>query len=305
LEQDVAPAPVDPDLVARLLREALARRAALLEAEYPVRLFDRAGDGLSRLVVEKFGDAWRVSGGPEKAALLPVIREVLGNPPALYYRFGHEATGGPDDGVRVVREDGLDYEVALLPNRNTGLFLEARPARRWVRENSEGRRVLNLFAYTCAFGVAAAAGGARATVNVDTVPSALERGRRNYELNGLRVDGRSFWRSDVREALRRARKSGAAFDGIVLHPPPVETAGRRERRTDAVRDLEAMTTACRQVLAPGGWLLLAWTPPLLADDELHAAVGLGGPVWTGGCGEDFRCTPEQPGLRCFAYPAGR
>lgn len=287
--------------VAALVRAALVRRAELSGADFPVRLFDRAGDGLSRLVIERFGGAVRVSGGPEKAALLPVIREALGAPAELFYRFGHEAQGGPDGGVRVVQEDGLIYEVALLPHRNTGLFLEARGARRWVGQNAQGRRVLNLFAYTCAFGLAAAAGGARATTNVDAVPSVLARGRRNYELNGLPFDPRSFWKSDVRDALKRARKSGASFDGIVLHPPPVQTGGDRGRRTDAVRDLEVLCRACREVLAPGGWLLLAWTPWELDGEQIHEAAGFGVPRWVAPCEPDFRCTPQQPGLRSFAY----
>lgn len=300
-EQSASAAPLEAAEVAALVRAALERRAELSGTDFPVRLFDRAGDGLSRLVIERFGDALRISGGPEKAALLPAIREALGCPAELFYRFGHEAQGGPDGGVRVVKEDGLLFEVALLPHRNTGLFLEARGARRWVRQNAQGRRVLNLFAYTCAFGVAAAAGGARATTNVDAVPSALARGRRNYELNGLPIDGRTFWKSDVRDALKRARKSGARFDGVVLHPPPVETGGDRGRRTDAVRDLETLGRACREVLAPGGWLLLAWTPWELESEQIHEAVGLGLPRWIAPCEPDFQVTAQQPGLRSFAY----
>jgi 23S rRNA (cytosine1962-C5)-methyltransferase len=268
-----------------------------------VRLFDRAGDGLSRLVIERFGNAIRVQGGPEKQALLPAIREALGNPAELFYRFGHDALGGPDEGLRIVEEGGLRYEVALLPARNTGLFLEARGARRWVREHSAGRRVLNLFAYTCAFGVAAAAGRARSTVNVDPVPGVLARGKRNYELNGLPFDGRTFWRSDALESLKRARRSGASFDGIVLHPPPIHTGGTRGRRTEAPRDLVKLVDACRALLAPGGWLLLAWTPVELEESAIHAAVGLGQPTWVGQPEPDFCSTPKQPGLRAFAYVA--
>jgi len=286
-----------------LIQRALERRASLAHVEHPIRLFDRAADGLSRLVIERYGTAIRVAGGPEKAALLPAICEALGHPPELYFRFGPDSLGGPDEGTRTVREHGLAYEVALLPHRNTGLFLEARESRRWVRDHSQGRRVLNLFAYTCAFGVAAAAGGARSTTNVDAVPSVLARGRHNYELNGLPGDGRTCWRSDVREALKRAARSGAAFDGIVLHPPPVETGGDRGRRTDAARDLSALSTACRKVLAPDGWLLLAWTPCSVSEPELHAAVGLGAPQWTAPGEPDFPTTPGQPGLRSFVYRA--
>ncbi|MBI5543930.1 MAG: class I SAM-dependent methyltransferase, partial [Deltaproteobacteria bacterium] len=224
-----------------------------------------------------------------------------GDPPELFHRFGHLAMGGPDAGQRIVVEHGLRFEVGLLPHRNSGLFLEAREARRWVRAHAESRRILNLFAYTCAFGVAAAAGGARATTNVDAVPSALTKGRRNYDLNGLPHDGRTFAKSDVLEALKRARKSKAGFDGIVLHPPPLATGGARGRRTDGAKDFEKLVAACRDVLAPGGWLLVAWTATELPEAALTAAVGLGEPQELIRSGEDFSVTEQQPGLRALAY----
>lgn len=302
LEEGLGPFPdLEPSEVARRVRAAVARRAPLADADFPVRLFDRAADGVPRLVIERYGTAVRVSGGPEKAPLLPAIREALGEPPELFWRFGNLAMGGPDAGQRVVTEHGLRFEVGLLPNRNTGLFLDAREARRWVRAHAEGRRILNLFAYTCAFGVAAAAGGARATTNVDAVPSTLERGRRNYELNGLRHDGRTFLKSDVLESLKRTRKSKGAFDGIVLHPPPLVTGGDRGRRTDGGKDYEKLVTACRAVLAPGGWLLVAWTATALPEAALTTAVGLGEPREIVRSGEDFTVTDEQPALRALAY----
>ena len=294
-------AELEPAEVARQVRAALARRASLAHADFPVRLFDRGADGIPRLIIERYGAAIRVSGGPEKASLLPAIRDALGDPPELFHRFGHLAMGGPDEGRRVVVEQSLKFEVGLLPHRNTGLFLDAREARRWVRAHAEGRRILNLFAYTCAFGVAAASGGARATTNVDAVPSTLEKGRRNYELNGLRHDGRTFLKSDVLEALKRARKSKGAFDGIVLHPPPLVTGGDRGRRTDGAKDFEKLVTACRDVLAPGGWLLVAWTATELPEQALTDAVGLGGPREIVRSGEDFTVTAEQPALRALAY----
>ncbi|MGA9520527.1 MAG: class I SAM-dependent methyltransferase [Myxococcaceae bacterium] len=286
------------------VRVAIERRKPLLESGIEaLRLFDRVGDGIPRLVIEQYGAAVRITGGPEHSPLLEPIREALGHPRELFWRFGHACVGGPvgDDGRRVVSENGLAFEVRLLPDLHTGLFLEARPLRSWVRAHAEGRRVLNLFAYTCGFGVAAAAGGARSTTNIDAVPSALARGRTNYEQNGLRSDGRTFWKSDVFAALKQVKAQGGRFDGIVLHPPPVTTGGGRGRRTDPVRDLQKLTDGCRAVLEPDGWLLLAWTASAPSEQELDDAVGLGEPFWTGSSGEDFIRTPVQTGLRARAY----
>ncbi|MFN7130917.1 MAG: class I SAM-dependent methyltransferase, partial [Myxococcales bacterium] len=154
-----------------------------------------------------------------------------------------------------------------------------------------------------AFGVAAAAGGARATTNVDAVPSALARGQANYALNGLPQDGRTFWKSDVLDALKRAARQGARWDLVVLHPPPVVSGGDRGRRIDPVRDLARLVERCRAVLAPGGLLLLAWTASAPDDAALIAAAQLGQPVWRGGPGEDFLPTAARPGLRAFVFEA--
>ncbi|MCO4773840.1 MAG: class I SAM-dependent rRNA methyltransferase [Deltaproteobacteria bacterium] len=161
------------------------------------------------------------------------------------------------EGRLLIDEAGMRFGIDLLYGTNVGLFLDARPMRAAVRQRSEGRRVLNLFSYTSAFGVAAALGGARSTTNVDLVPSALKRGQANYRLNGLPHDPRSHTRSDVFEFLRRAAKSGSTWDLVICDPPPVPTAGKGKRRKnfDPARDMERLLRLCVSVLAPGGALL--------------------------------------------------
>ncbi len=272
---------------------ALERRAGLpLEA---LRLIDGRGDELPRFTLERYGDAVRASGGPEQAPLLPLLRARF---ETLFWRFGHGEQGGPPEAERVVHEAGLRFDVRLRGHRNTGIFLDGRPARAWVRAHSEGRRVLNLFAYTCGFGMAAAAGGARSTTNVDAVPSVLARGRANYENNGLSFDTRSFWRSDVFEALRRAKRSGARFEGIILDPPPQPSGGGRGKRVDLARHLGPLCRRARELLTDDGWLLVLCARRSLTDDELVTLADAGEPTWRGSSGADFTA---QPKLRAFAF----
>ncbi len=281
------------------VRAACARREGLpFDA---LRLFDGAADGAPGLVIERFGDAIRARGPARLAPELAHVRAGLPADAPFFWRFTHAHAGGPpgDAGERVVEEHGLRFGVQLEGVRNTGLFLDARPARAWVRAHADGRRVLNLFAYTCAFGVAAAAGGARSTVNVDAAPGALARGRANYALNDLPTDGRTFWKADVLDALKRARRGGAQFDGVVLDPPPVAQAGGAGRRLDPTRDLARLLDTCRAVLAPDGWLLLLARPASPPDAELDALVGLGAPRWSAGPDADFR----DPCLRARAWRA--
>ncbi len=162
--------------------------------------------------------------------------------------------GLPRDGRFVVQEAGLRFGVDLLHGTNTGLFADARPLRAWVRQHAAGRNLLNLFSYTSAFGVAATVGGARSVTNVDIVPSALERGRLNYALNGLGLDSRSHQRSDAFETLRQARKRGRTWNAIVCDPPPVRTQGGK-KGFDPRRDLRRVLHQAWRQVAPGGWLL--------------------------------------------------
>src|SRR6266542_2730522 len=91
--------------------------------------------------------------------------------------------GEPASDPMVVREAGLAFRVRLGDGLKTGIFLDQRDNRRRIRQLAPGKRVLNLFAYTCGFTVAAAAGGAHATVSVDASKGALAWGRENLEEN--------------------------------------------------------------------------------------------------------------------------
>lgn len=182
----------------------------------------------------------------------------------------------PDDdpfserpGRLVIDEGGLRFGIDLLYGFNVGLFLDAAPLRALARERADGRRVLNLFSYTAGFGVAAAAGGARSTTNVDLVPSALDRGRANYALNGLPVDPRGHVRSDVFQFLRRARKKTHRWDLVVLDPPPVATQGKRGRTAyEPARDLGKALRHALDVTAEGGAVLFMTA----ASEELFEAA---------------------------------
>src|SRR5262249_52502084 len=108
---------------------------------------------------------------------------------------------------------GIDFEAGY----SVGLFVDQRENRRLVRQ-SRPKRLLNCFAYTCSFSVAAASVGTE-TVNVDLSKKSLERGRRNFGLNGLPIEGHRFIADDVRPVLRRLARRTEKFDMIILDPP--------------------------------------------------------------------------------------
>jgi 23S rRNA (cytosine1962-C5)-methyltransferase len=153
----------------------------------------------------------------------------------------------------VIREGGLAFRVRLGDGLKTGIFLDQRDNRRRVRDIARGKRVLNLFAYTCAFSVAAAAGGALATVNVDTSKGALEWGLANFEENGLTSSAHQMIADDALVWLKHAAKRSERYDLIVLDPPSYATT--KTSRFSAADDYSDLAARALALLAPGGMLL--------------------------------------------------
>lgn len=160
------------------------------------------------------------------------------------------------DGALLVYEHGLPLEVRLGDGLSTGVFLDQREARRRVRELSKDARVLNLFAYTCAFSAAAAAGGARRTLSVDASREALAWGERNVAraraVFGTTGDDQ-FLRADVFDALARLEKTGERFDLVIVDPPTYATT--RTSRWTSGASWRGLSAQCVTLLAPGGRLL--------------------------------------------------
>lgn len=134
------------------------------------------------------------------------------------------AGGVPDP--HVVTEGGLRFRVHALHGQNHGLFLDMAEGRRWVREwaadfkarEGRGARVLNLFAYTCGFSVAALAGGAHQVVNLDMARAALSRGRDNHRLNQHDLSQVVFLGHDLFKSWGKVAKYGP-YDLIIIDPP--------------------------------------------------------------------------------------
>lgn len=129
-----------------------------------------------------------------------------------------ECLWGDYQAHQVVNEDGLLFQLDLGKNQNSGLFLDMRYGRRWVKENSQGKRVLNLFAYTCGFSVAAIAGGADFVANLDMAKAVLNRGRENHRLNQHNLSKVKFFAHDIFKSWGKIKKYGE-YDLIIIDPP--------------------------------------------------------------------------------------
>jgi len=127
--------------------------------------------------------------------------------------------------------------------------------RKWLTNNSEGRRVLNLFSFTGSLGIAALKGGAKAAIHLDKSKDLLPRIQKSYEKNALDIGTRSFIQGDIYKHLPKAIKNGQKFDGIILDPPPKVYKSPYSDHQPKGQDFSRLVSMCSKLLSPNGWLI--------------------------------------------------
>ncbi len=174
-----------------------------------------------------------------------------------------------------VREAGLAFECNLSDYVDTGLFLDHRITRGLVRDEAAGKRFLNLFCYTGAFSVYAAAGGAAATTSVDLSNTYLDWTRTNLARNGFKDAGRHRTvRDEAREFLEhRARRGEDPFDLVVCDPPTYSRSAKSTAPWDVEQDHAELLELVARNLAPGGIVYFStnFRRFHLAEERLAAA----------------------------------
>jgi 23S rRNA (cytosine1962-C5)-methyltransferase len=155
----------------------------------------------------------------------------------------------------LITENGLRYKLDLGIKQNNGLFLDMRYGRRWVQEIAKGKRVLNLFAYTCGFSVAAIAGGAEHVVNLDMARAALSRGRDNHRLNLHDLSKVSFLGHELFKSWGKVKKSGP-YDLVIVDPPSFQKGSFA-----LSRDYQRILRRLPELLTPTGTVLACINDP--------------------------------------------
>ena len=180
---------------------------------------------------------------------------------------------GRNQHIRVIQEHAINFEVNLSDYLDTGLFLDHRPMRQWVRDNVQDKRFLNLFAYTASFTVYALAGGARKTVTVDLSKTYCQWAERNLKHNGFYPNKRhKVLAEDCLQYLKDAAKRGEKFDLIVCDPPTFSNSKKMEVSSFSVdRDQVDLLQACGRLLAPNGQIIFSNNSRSFKLDE--AALG--------------------------------
>ncbi len=166
----------------------------------------------------------------------------------------------------LVREGELRFYVHPTRNQNVGLFLDMAPARRWVHERANGQRVLNLFAYTCAFSVAAIAGGARSVVNNDMSRSALDWGAENHLANKHDLRIVSMLPYNLFRSWRKVRQLGP-YDLVVIDPPTNQRGS-----FVAEKQYGQIMKRLPEFTEPGGYVIACLNSPFLNTDFLPSQM---------------------------------
>ena len=162
----------------------------------------------------------------------------------------------------VVTENGARYLVHLARGQNHGLFLDMAAGREWVRRQVQAHprparmKVLNLFAYTCAFSVVARLAGAGQVLNMDMSKGALAIGQQNHQLNGVK-NGASFAAHDIFSSWGKITRGGP-WDLVIVDPPSYQKGS-----FVATKDYARLMRRLPALLAPGGHALLCLNAPEL------------------------------------------
>ncbi len=294
------PATIDEHFFAGVVRAAAERRAVLVRrgTSTGIRFVHGENDHLPGIVVDRYTSPAGPDGDvavlkvyssvwlPHLALLTRVIGEVLGpaNLVVRYARTVRPRPGDPSPGSALIgrapagpvrfSENGLTVEADVVHGQKTGYFLDQRDNRARVRGLCTGRRVLDVFACTGGFSLAAAAGGATAVHSVDLSPQALAGATRLFELNAERpavaacehttTVGDAF---AVLESLERQTES---FDMVIVDPPSF--ANRQAHVPGGLAAYRRATRLALAVLRPGGLLVQSSCSSRIMAADFFAAV---------------------------------
>ncbi|MBK8409917.1 MAG: class I SAM-dependent methyltransferase [Sandaracinaceae bacterium] len=333
----VAGTPVSRDALVLRLRQALERAGArryglFVEHERgettAFRLLHEAGDGVPGLELDVYGEHLVAQFRDDsllahESTVLDVLGELgargiyLKRRPKQSNELGDTRTealapelparGEPTPHSEVlVHEEGVPYRVRLADGLSTGLFLDQRLNRRRVRELSTGRSVLNLFAYTGPFTVAAVAGGAVRTCTLDVAAPALTWAEQ--QVRALGAPGQhDFVRADVFGWLRAHQTKGERFDLVIVDPPTYSKT--KHTRWTSGADWIELTRLAAAMVAPRGVLLLSsndrrMTPRVFRQhiEAGLAAIGRAGRIVDNPTPLDFPSPPGGPTMKsCMVH----
>ncbi len=168
----------------------------------------------------------------------------------------YEKTGEEEQFFKVL-EYGATFKVNLIDYLDTGLFLDHRETRQLIAVRSKGKRLLNLFAYTCSFSVHAALAGATFTKSVDMSNTYTDWGRDNFHLNNCSSQNNEIVRADCLKFLSEEIYSGTKYDIIIIDPPTLSRSKKMDQLFDIQLDYIGLIKGALLLLSKQGSLFFS------------------------------------------------
>ncbi len=193
----------------------------------------------------------------ERKTVLLVQRRYLPNAPS-------EIMFGVLPEQQYAQRGNLKFSLHLAQQQNTGFFLDMEPGRQWLETHAAGKRILNLFAYSCAFSVVAVAAGAEKVVNVDMSSAALNLGRANHLLNNQDKARSEFVAENILKSWGRIKKRGP-YDLVIIDPPSYQKGS-----FIAEKDYGKVIRRIPEMMPTGGLILACLNAPELDEHFLKA-----------------------------------
>ncbi len=274
---------IDANYFARKIGEAVSFRRDTLNLDAVTnayRIAHSEADGLSGLVIDRFGDLLVLeffSAGmfKQRTAIMDALR--VHYPAAKFYYFAEEHVGKqesfdcrapeppPPD---VITEHGLKFRVAPGSKHKTGFFVDQRDNRNTLSEFCRGKRVLDICCNTGGFGVyAKAKGGANEVVGLDLDEQAIDMAKQNAKLNNAQI---RYVQADLFAWLRDIIPNGERFDTVILDP--AKLTRDREDVESALRKYCDMNRLALQVVKPGGVFLTCSCTGLVSEPDFLESI---------------------------------
>lgn len=279
------------DYFISLLKKAKDKRQQFQQSELTTayRLFNQDGDNLGGLTIDRYGDfalfSWYNTYIYSQKELIvsafqKVFPELFGayekvrfksDLPESGHLYGQEA---PE--TFEVLENGVRYCVFLNDGLMTGIFLDQHEVRGSLVDGlALGKTLLNMFSYTAAFSVAAAMGGAVATISVDLAKRSRELSQAHFEANGLDLTSHKFVVMDVFDYFKYAKRHGLKFDVVVIDPP---SFARNKKQTFSVlKDYHKLIAQALEILSPNGTIIASTNASNMTAQQFKKQIqkGLG------------------------------
>ncbi len=257
--------------VIQLLEKAIASRLSLIDSQHEsaFRLFNGFTEGYPDLALDIYGRTLVIHNyADDPAQNQTLIHEVTSymqnalnwlHTGILKVRNGktqEEKKGSlvfGDKPDRKIKEHGLWYSINLTLNRDSSLYLDTRILRKWIMDHLKDKSVLNTFAYTGSFGVAALKGRASRVVQVDLNREFLNIAKESYTLNGIPIQKGDFISRDFFEQVGNMKRENKRFDCVIIDPPFYSTTSKG--KVDQVHDSTRLINKVRPLINDGGILI--------------------------------------------------